>query len=76
MDRVKDKTGGVMDRTTAGILGVFLGGMGAHKFYMGKVGMGFIYLLFCWTFVPAVIGCIEGIRYLMIDDVAFAGKVK
>ena len=41
------------------ILAFFLGGIGAHKFYAGKIGMGILYLLFCWTFVPAVISLIE-----------------
>ncbi|HEC2150862.1 TPA: TM2 domain-containing protein [Staphylococcus delphini] len=38
-----------------------LGGFGAHKFYINKKGLGFLYLLFCWTGVPGVIGIIEGI---------------
>lgn len=37
----------------------FLGGLGAHKFYEGKYLMGFIYLLFCWTGIPAVIALVE-----------------
>lgn len=44
-----------------GILALLLGGIGAHKFYVGKVGMGILYLLFCWTFIPAVVSFIEGI---------------
>lgn len=37
----------------------FLGGIGVHKFYEGKTGMGILYLLFCWTFIPAIVACIE-----------------
>lgn len=43
------------------LFAIFLGGLGIHKFYSGKVGMGIVYILFCWTFIPAVIGLIEGI---------------
>ena len=43
------------------LFAIFLGGLGIHKFYSGKVGMGVVYILFCWTFIPAVIGLIEGI---------------
>lgn len=41
------------------LLALFLGGIGAHKFYSGKVGTGIAYLLFCWTFIPAIIALIE-----------------
>jgi TM2 domain-containing membrane protein YozV len=30
--------------TVAYLLWLFLGGFGAHKFYLGKIGMGFLYL--------------------------------
>lgn len=38
-----------------------LGSFGVHKFYAGKVGLGIVYLLFCWTFIPAIIALVEGI---------------
>jgi TM2 domain-containing membrane protein YozV len=38
------------------------------------VGLGILYLLFCWTFIPSVIGLIEGIIYLTMTDQAFAAK--
>ena len=45
--------------TTSVLLAILLGGIGAHKFYMNKVGLGIVYLLFCWTGIPAIIGIIE-----------------
>ena len=51
--------------TTAVLLAVFLGSFGAHKFYMGKVGWGIVYLLFCWTWIPGIVGLIEA---FMISD--------
>ena len=43
------------------LLAVFLGGFGAHKFYMGQLGIGIIYILLSWTFIPLVIALIEAL---------------
>ncbi|MCP9765115.1 TM2 domain-containing protein [Lacihabitans soyangensis] len=59
------------NRTTAGIFALLLGGLGIHKFYLGKVGVGIIYLIFCLTFIPAIVGFIEGIVYLTMSDANF-----
>ena len=53
---------------------LILGGLGVHKFYLGNIKEGIIYLLFCWTFIPAVVGFIEGIIYLTMSDDAFERK--
>ncbi len=62
------------NRLAAGILAILLGGFGVHKFYMGKIGQGFLYLLFCWTSIPAFIGLVEGIIYLLESDEEFYTK--
>lgn len=59
------------DRTTAAILALFLGGLGAHHFYLGNTGRGIIYLVFVWTFIPMLVGLIEGIIYLTKSDEEF-----
>lgn len=46
------------------MLALLLGGFGVHKFYCGKIGLGIVYVIFCWTYIPAIIGFIEGIIYL------------
>ena len=65
-------TGELKSRTTAGILAILLGYLGIHKFYLGKIGMGILYLAFFWTGVPAIIGIVEGIIYLTQTDQQFA----
>lgn len=40
------------------LLAVFLGGFGAHRFYLNDY-KGFAYLLFSWTLVPSVVGLVE-----------------
>ncbi|HSW62020.1 MAG TPA: TM2 domain-containing protein [Dissulfurispiraceae bacterium] len=61
-------------KLAAGLFGIFLGGFGIHKFYLGKTGMGILYLLFCWTFIPAVVGFIEGILFLVMKDEDFNAR--
>lgn len=65
---------GTRNRIIAALLAVFLGGFGAHKFYLGQIGWGFLYLIFCWTFIPSLVGFIEFIIYLIMSDEAFARK--
>ena len=62
-------------RTTAGVLGILLGGIGVNKFYMGKIGAGIVYILLCWTWIPAIVGLVEGIIYLVEDDARFNAKL-
>lgn len=62
------------NRVAAALFALILGGFGIHKFYLGKVGQGILYLLFCWTFVPLVISLIEGIVYLTMTDGDFGAK--
>lgn len=45
--------------STGVLLAALLGGVGAHHFYLGNAAMGVLYLLFCWTFIPVVIGLLE-----------------
>ncbi len=62
------------NKVTAGLFGILLGGFGAHKFYLGNVGLGIVYLLFCWTGIPEIIGLIEGIIILGMSDQEFNQK--
>jgi len=62
------------DKFVAGLLGIFLGGLGIHKFYLGKPVDGILSILFCWTFIPAIIGFIEGIIYMCMSDEKFDKK--
>jgi TM2 domain-containing membrane protein YozV len=41
------------------LFALLLGGFGLHRFYLGETGWGILYLLFCWTGIPSLIGFIE-----------------
>lgn len=61
-------------RIAAALLAFFLGGFGVHKFYLGQVGLGILYLVFFWTLIPGVIAFIEFILLLVMSDEDFARK--
>lgn len=64
----------VKSKVVAGVLAILLGGIGVHKFYLGKIGSGILYLCFCWTGIPALLGLIDGIIYLCSNDENFQLK--
>ncbi len=61
-------------RVTAALFAIFLGGFGIHRFYLGYVASGLLYLLFSWTLIPSILGFVEGIYYLIISDSDFNRK--
>ena len=65
---------GDKNRIVAAILAFFLGGFGIHKFYLGQIGLGILYLIFFWTFIPALVAFIEFFIYLCTSDEDFARK--
>lgn len=68
---------GEKSKMVAGLLGIFIGSLGIHKFYMGYKKEGLIMLLVtlltCGTGggIMCVIGLIEGIMYLTKSDEEF-----
>jgi len=62
-------------RPAAGLLGIFLGHMGIHRFYLGYVGIGIlqIVLTICTCGVGGLWGFIEGI-VIMAGGVATDAK--
>lgn len=63
-------------KVVAGLLAFFffIGGFGVHRFYLGEVGKGLLYLLFSWTTIPFIISFIDGIALLSMDDDLFDKK--
>ena len=61
-------------KTTAALLAFFLGGAGVHKFYLGSWGWGLVYLVFIWTYIPALLGLIDFIMLLTMSKEKFDVK--
>lgn len=64
------------NRTTAAILAFLCGGLGVHQFYLGNTGKGVLYLVFCWTYIPTIIGFVDGIMLITQSDEDFDVKPK
>jgi len=47
-------------RVTAGLLGIFLGSLGVHRFYLGYTGIGLIMLLLSLSAGTATLFCVPG----------------
>lgn len=64
------------DKTTAGILGILLGGLGIHHFYLGSTVTGIIEIvLTCVTCgFGALLGLVEGILLLVMDQNEFDAR--
>ncbi|MBI1260087.1 MAG: NINE protein [Rhizobiales bacterium] len=59
------------NRITAAILALVLGGIGIHRFYLGNTGLGLLYLVFFWTFIPAIVAFVEFLIFLFMSDEEF-----
>lgn len=64
----------IPNKLVAALLAIILGGLGIHKFYLHKPVQGVLYILFCWTGLPMLIGFIEGLVYLSMSDYTFAWR--
>jgi len=55
---------GVFNKLAYGICGIFFGFFGVNSFIAGNIRMGIIKILFCWTFIPSIVGLIQGLLAL------------
>lgn len=60
------------DKTLAGILALFFGWMGVHRFYLGQVGLGIVYLFL----IPVawLLGIIDALAFFSMDQEEFDRK--
>lgn len=61
-------------KIACGLFHILLGYIGVGNFYMGKIGLGIVDVLFCWTTIPGIVNLIRGIIVLCESDEEFARK--
>jgi TM2 domain-containing membrane protein YozV len=62
------------DKNVAGILALFLGWVGIHRFYLGQVGLGILYAVFFWFPLVWLIAFIDAIVLFSMDPDVFNAK--
>ena len=62
------------DKNVAGILALFLGWVGIHRFYLGQVGLGILYAVFFWFPIFWLIALIDAIVLFSMDKEVFDVK--
>jgi len=60
-------------RKVAIVLAIFLGWLGAHRFYLGQIGWGILFLIIFWVFAPlaVAIALIDAVRYFFTPEEDF-----
>lgn len=62
------------DKNVAGILALFFGWAGIHRFYLGQVGLGILYAILLFTGISAILGLIDAIVFFSMDQEVFDYK--
>lgn len=50
---------------------ILFGVFGLHQFYLGQYVKGSLYLVFCWTLVPMIVGWVDAVRTLTMSSFNF-----
>ena len=64
----------IKNKIVAALLAILLGSLGIHEFYLGRTGKGILMLVFFWTYIPGIIGLVQGIIMLTSNDENFQLK--
>ena len=64
----------IKSRGVAIILAILLGSIGAHRFYLGEIKLGVVYLLLSWTGISFILSIIDIIKLVLMNDSKFQSK--
>ncbi len=59
------------NKTAAGLLALFLGWAGIHRFYLGQTGYGILYFLFMFIGVSFILGLIDAVVFFGMSEEEF-----
>ncbi len=59
------------DKNIAGLLALFLGPFGGHRFYLDQVGLGVFYLIFFWFPLTWLIAFVDAMVFFTMDKEKF-----
>ena len=59
------------DKNIAGVLALFFGWIGLHRFYLRQRALGILSVVFFWTGIPALIGLIDALVFFTMDKDEF-----
>lgn len=59
------------ERDIAGLLALFFGFIGLHRFYLGQKGRGVLYILLAFTGISAILGIIDAFTFFSMDHKSF-----
>ena len=62
------------NKNTAALLSLLLGGIGINRFYLGQNNLGILSIIFCWTFIPALVGVFDFFIFLLMSNKKFDKK--
>ena len=62
------------DKTLAGLLALILGSLGIHRFYLGQYKLGILYIILLFTGVSAILGLIDAVMFLTMNQEDFDDK--
>lgn len=57
-----------INKTRLILMTIFVGGLGAHKFYVGSWGWGIIYIILCLAYIPLILSIVELIHYISLSE--------
>lgn len=55
------------DKNIAAVLSLFLGTLGVHRFYLGQIGLGIVYILLAATTISFWLSLIDAVAFLAMD---------
>jgi len=62
----------IKNKNNYALLALFLGSFGAHKFYVGQIGKGILYILFAP--ITFFIGILSGVKWFLSSEESFDNK--